>query len=66
MQRLDFISQLYRMERKRIRGERGFVVLEEGVEERTRLEISSWQPFSRRVIRIYFQLYTRISRLQYS
>lgn len=45
---------------------RGFAVLEEGAEEKTRLEISSWQPFSRRVIRIYFQLYTRISRLQYS
>lgn len=67
VRRLDFISQLYRMEKKRIRGEgRLFVVLEEGAEERTRLEISSWQPFSRRVIRIYFQLYTRISRLQYS
>jgi len=67
MPRLDFISQLYRVGKKRIRGEgRGFVGLEEGAEERTRLEISSWQPFSRRVIRIYFQLYTRISRLQYS
>lgn len=66
-QRLDFISQLYRMEKKRIRGEgSGFVDLEEGAEERAKLEISSWQPFSRRVIRIYFQLYTRISRLQYS
>lgn len=50
-----------------IRGEgEGFVGVEEQAEERTRLEISSWQSFSRRVIRIYFQLYTRISRLQYS
>lgn len=55
VQRLVVLSQLEKMERKRIRGEgRGFVDLEEGAEERTRLEISSWQPFSRRVLEFIF------------
>lgn len=50
------ISQLYRLEKKRLRkgeGREDLCFWRRGAEERTRLEISSWQPFLGRVIRIY-------------